>query len=201
MRSPRKDARYRLAKAAGYRARSAYKLIELDDRHRLLGRGRRVVDVGAWPGSWLQVAAERVGPEGRVVGIDLEAIDPLPNANVVVLTGDVGDRGVLSAARDALGGPADVLLSDAAPKLTGIRATDDARFEALAGDVLGATSILLAPKGALLMKLFVGPAGDAARAEIRRRFERVRAMRPESTRRGSSELYVVAEGLRPDFCG
>src|SRR5690349_3881144 len=123
----RKDAYYRRARAAGYRARSAYKLAELDARFRLLHRGDAVVDLGAWPGGWLQVALERVGPEGRLVGVDVVPIDPLGAPNVQLLTADVREATSGAAILSALGRPADVVLSDLAPKLTGIRDADDAR--------------------------------------------------------------------------
>src|SRR3990172_900761 len=116
----RKDAHYRRARAEGYRARSAYKLAELDRRYRLLAPGHFVVDLGAWPGGWLQVARGRVGERGRVVGLDLAAIEPLGAPNVTVVTGDVRDPAVVAAVRARLGRPADVVLSDLAPKLTGV---------------------------------------------------------------------------------
>jgi 23S rRNA (uridine2552-2'-O)-methyltransferase len=197
----RKDAYHRRAQAAGYRARSAYKLADLDRRYRLLGRGHRVVDLGAWPGGWLQVAAERVGPEGRLVGVDLAPIDPLPVANVVLLVGDALDPAIHAAIRTALGGPADVVLSDLAPKLTGVRVTDEARVEALAEGVVAALPSLLAPGGKLLLKTFMGPGFAALRTSLRARFARVDTTRPAATRPGSSELYVVAAGHRGDAVG
>jgi 23S rRNA (uridine2552-2'-O)-methyltransferase len=187
----RKDVFHRRAQAAGYRARSAYKLADLDRRYRLLAPGSRVVDLGAWPGGWLQVAAERIGPEGRLVGVDLTSIEPLPGISAVLLTGDALDPAVHSAILAALGGPADVVLSDLAPKLTGIRATDEARIEALA-----ALPTLLAPGGNLLLKTFMGPGHAALLASLRPRFARIDTTRPPATRQGSSELYVVATGHR-----
>jgi len=192
----RKDAFHRRAQAEGYRARSAYKLADLDRRYRLLARGSRVADLGAWPGGWLQVAAERVGPEGRIVGVDLTPIAPLPAANVTLLTGDALDPIVHAAIRAALGGPADVLLSDLAPKLTGVRATDDARSEALAEGVVAALPALLAPGGKLLLKTFMGPAHAALLASLRTRFARIDSTRPPATRPGSSELYLIGTGYR-----
>jgi 23S rRNA (uridine2552-2'-O)-methyltransferase len=201
MRSERKDARYRRAKADGYRARSAYKLIELDDRHRILARGRRVIDVGAWPGGWLQVAAERTPVDARIVGIDLEPIDPLADPRVTCLVGDVADPATHTALRDAIGGRADVLLSDAAPKLTGVASTDGARLELLGIAIVEAATALLLPGGTLVMKIFTGPAGVSVRRAIEREFKAVKATRPDATRRGSSEIYVIARGLRQQPCG
>jgi 23S rRNA (uridine2552-2'-O)-methyltransferase len=198
----RKDAHYRRAKAAGYRARSAYKLAELDDRFGLLKPAARVADLGAWPGGWLQVAAERVGTDGRVVGVDLEAIEPLAIANVVCLRGDLRDLATIEHVVQALGGPASTVLSDAAPKLTGVRTTDDARCEALLAGILDALPHLLAPGGSLLAKVFMGPGHQASMTRLRAAFGSVKTTRPESSRRGSSELYVVGRDFRPDSaCG
>ena len=133
-----KDSYHRRARAAGYRARSAYKLIELADRFRLLRRGDHVVDLGAWPGGWLQVAVERIGADGRAVGVDVVPIDPLPAANVDSMSGDVRDPAVVRAVRERLGRAADLVLSDLAPKLTGVAATDAARQSELGTAVLAA---------------------------------------------------------------
>jgi 23S rRNA (uridine2552-2'-O)-methyltransferase len=187
----RKDAYYRRARAEGFRARSAYKLAELDRRYRLLRRGDRVVDLGAWPGGWLQVALEQIGREGRLVGVDLAAIEPLPAPNVFLMTGDVRDPGTLRAVRDRLGSPANVVLSDLAPKLTGIRATDEARAVELVAATLDALPALLGRGGRLLMKVFAGPAQQEAAPRVRASFAEMRTTRPEASRRGSAELYVI----------
>ena len=150
-----------------------------------------MVDLGAWPGGWLQVAAERVGPRGRVVGVDLVAIDALPQAHVTTLVGDVSDPLVIEAVRTRLGRPADVVLSDAAPKLSGVRARDEAECEALAGVVMDAVPQLLAAGGSFVMKTFMGPWVDAVRSRLRSSFRRVQLVRPDSSRQGSSECYVI----------
>jgi 23S rRNA (uridine2552-2'-O)-methyltransferase len=187
----RKDAYYRRARAEGFRARSAYKLAELNRRYRLLRRGDRVVDLGAWPGGWLQVALEQIGSEGRLVGVDLAAIEPLPAPNLVLVTGDVRDPETLRSVRDRLGAPADVVLSDLAPKLTGIRATDEARGVELVAATLDALPMLLGRGGRLLMKVFAGAAQQEAGPRVRASFAEMRTTRPEASRRGSAELYVV----------
>ena len=192
----RKDAYYRRARAAGYRARSAYKLAELDARFRLLHRGDAVVDLGAWPGGWLQVALERVGSEGRIVGVDAVPIDPLPAPNVHLITADVRDPRTGAAILAALGRPADVVLSDLAPKLTGIRDTDDARFAELIDATLDLLAAVLRPGGLLLAKLFMSGAYRDAVARMRRLFADVRTTRPEATRQGSAELYAVGRDHR-----
>jgi len=193
----RKDIHYRRARAAGYRARSAYKLLELDARFRLLHAGDRVVDLGAWPGAWLQVARERVGPGGRVVGVDVVPVDPLPAANVEVVTGDVREPGTLREILARLGGTAaDVVLSDLAPKLTGVRATDEARAAELLDAALTASPSLLRPGGRLLMKLFMNTGYATTLARLQTMFADVRTTRPTATRQGSAELYAVGLGRR-----
>ena len=191
-----KDSYHRRARAAGYRARSAYKLIELADRFRLLRRGDHVVDLGAWPGGWLQVAVERIGADGRAVGVDVVPIDPLPAANVDSMSGDVRDPAVLRAVRERLGRAADVVLSDLAPKLTGVAATDEARQSELGTAVLAALPDLLRPHGRLVMKVFMGPDQPALLARLQTLFDEVRTTRAEATRRGSAELYAVCTGYR-----
>ena len=195
----RKDHFHQRAKREGYRSRAAYKLLELDRSQRLLRKGQRVVDLGCWPGGWLQVASEAVGPRGRVVGLDLAAIDPpLENENVIALVGSLAEPTDIQAVLDALGGPADVLLSDAAPKLSGVKASDRAREEALLEAVEAAVPRLLAPRGALLLKILEGPEAQAIDRRLRRSFARARTVRPEASRRGSSERYLVARGYAGD---
>jgi 23S rRNA (uridine2552-2'-O)-methyltransferase len=192
----RKDSFYRRARAAGYRARSAYKLAELDRRFSLLHRGDAVVDLGAWPGGWLQVTAERIGAGGRVVGLDLVEVEPLAAPNVVVVTGDLRDDAVVDRVCAALARPADVVLSDIAPKLTGVRGTDEARAAELAARTLAVLPRLLRPGGRLLMKTFMNEAYTGLLRRAREVFREVRTTRPEATRRGSSELYVLGTGYR-----
>lgn len=191
----RKDAHYRKAKATGLRARSAFKLEELDARYHLLRAGDHVVDLGAWPGGWLQVAAGRVGTRGRVVGVDLQAIAPL-GPNVVTLSGDIADPATVARVRERLGTAADVVLSDLAPKLSGIRDADEARATALVTAVLDALPALLRPEGRLLVKLFTNPSQRELVARMGTSFREVRTTRPDASRRGSSELYAVGLGYR-----
>lgn len=188
----RKDAFYQRAKKEGFRSRAAYKLQEIQRRMRVIRAGHAVVDLGAWPGGWLQVAAEIVGARGIVVGIDVVAIDPLPSP-VTTLVGDVGAPDVAARLMAALGRPADVVLSDLAPKLSGIAPRDEARGAELAEQALGIAQAILRPGGALVMKTFdVG-----TRDPLRPHFAQVRTIGLEATRKGSSERYLVATGFRP----
>ncbi len=158
-----------------------------------------MVDLGCWPGGWLQVAAEAVGPAGRVVGVDRAPIEPpLGLANVIAIVGDLTDPRVVEAILQELGGPADVLLSDAAPKLTGIRATDRAREEALLGAICALVPALLRPGGDLLAKVLDGPEAEGFVRTLRPAFSRLSSLRPEASRKGTSERYVIARGRRPE---
>ncbi len=197
----RRDTYYRRAKASGYRARSAYKLAELDERFGILRRGDVVVDLGAWPGGWAQVAAERVGPAGRVLAVDVVPLEPLRLGHVDELEGDVRDPAVIAAARARLGRAADVVLSDLAPKLTGVRATDEARHAELVGAVLAALPVLLRRGGRLLVKVFMGAGYQETLTRLRALFAEVRTTRPEATRRGSGELYAFGRGFHGRVAG
>jgi 23S rRNA (uridine2552-2'-O)-methyltransferase len=192
----RKDPLYRKAKAEGFRARSAYKLAELDARYGLLRAGDRVVDLGAWPGGWLQIAVQKVGPTGRLVGIDVVAIEPLAYPNLSTIVGDVRNPDDLRSIRDRLDGAADVVLSDIAPKLTGIRDVDEARCGELDDAVLKACELLLRPGGRLLAKIFMTSRYEATIRRLREGFRTVRTTRADSSRRHSSELYVVGDDYR-----
>lgn len=138
-----------------------------------------------------------MGPGGRVAGVDLAAIDPpLDLANAVAWVGDLADPAVRASLVAELGGPADVVLSDAAPKLTGVRATDRAREEGLLEAIEAALPELLRPGGSLLLKLMEGPEAQAIERRLRARFERVRSLRPEASRKGTTERYWLGTGFR-----
>lgn len=192
----RKDAFYKKAKREGYRARSAYKLIELNREFHFLRPGARVIDLGAWPGGWVQVAAELVGQSGKIVGIDLVALESIPLPQVTLLQGDATDPGQQERLLLTLGGAADVLLSDMSPKLSGIKEVDEARSMELCRVALTCTSTLLRVGGALLMKVFMGSEHKHLLAEIRQGFATVKTTKPESSRKGSAETYIFASGRK-----
>jgi 23S rRNA (uridine2552-2'-O)-methyltransferase len=185
-----KDSGYRRARSAGYRSRAALKLLALDERFRLFRSGSTVVDLGCWPGGWLQVASAVVGAKGRVVGIDLREVDPLGLANVSTIVGDVGKSDVVDELKTRLGGRADVLLSDLAPKLSGVKDVDAARQKELYAAALSCCDAILARGGVVVVKLFSDTEADAI-ASFGRKFGTCTAYRPESTRKGSSEIYGV----------
>ena len=155
-----------------------------------------MLDLGCWPGSWLQLAAREVGASGRVVGVDLAAVAPLEIANVVALQGDFTEAPVRARLIDLLGGrPCDVLLSDMAPKLSGVRARDRALEEALLEAVECALPEVLRPGGHLLVKLLESPEAQQIAVRLRGRFERAQSTRPRATRKGSSERYLLGTGF------
>lgn len=192
----RKDAVYRRAKREGFRSRAAIKLEEIDRVFSLLRVGQRVVDLGCWPGGWLQVCADRVGPRGRVVGVDVAETQAVERPNVVVLQADVYDEALAARVREALGGPADLLLSDLAPKLSGIAASDSARHAALVQRALELARAWLAPDGIFLAKLFMDAEYQELIRDVRATFTTVKSRKLDTTRKGSSELYVCGRGLK-----
>ena len=187
------DPYVRAAREAGFRSRAAYKLIGLAETADILKPGQRVVDLGAAPGGWSQVAAARVGRHGRVVAVDTTAMEPIDG--VTVLTIDACGTDALDAIRAALGGPADLVMSDMAARTTGHAATDRLRVSALCETALDLAEPLLAPGGCFLAKLRQG--GDSAlQVRLRQSFARVRNAKPPASRADSAETYVIATGYR-----
>jgi len=185
-----KDSAYRAARQAGYRSRAALKLAEINRKFRLLRPGMRVVDLGCWPGGWLQIASAAVGARGVVVGVDLEPVADLGLANVHTITGDVRTQATVEKVQTLLGGPADAVLSDLAPKLSGVRDVDRARQLSLCETAVGFCAEVLSAKGACLIKLFSDSEREAT-SLLRGRFRSVTAYRPDTTRKGSSEIYCI----------
>jgi 23S rRNA (uridine2552-2'-O)-methyltransferase len=186
------------AKRRGYRSRAAFKLIEIDDRYRFLKPGVSVVDLGAAPGGWSQIAAERVGSaerRGQVLAVDFEPIEPLPGVAVLAL--DVSAEGAAAAISAQLkGARADVVLSDMASPATGHRATDHLRVIALVEAALDLAEDVLKPGGTFLAKVFQGGAGGELVARLKRSFAKVQHVKPKASRPESPEVYVLATGFR-----
>ena len=193
MRRHLRDPYVKQAVSRGYRSRAAFKLQELDRRERLLRAGLRVLDLGAAPGGWSQVAAEKVRPGGRVVAVDLQAMAPLPGA--AILRGDARDPEMQPSIEEALGGRADLVLSDMAPNLTGIRPVDEARSQELVEAALASAQRLLKPGGAMLVKAFHGSGLDAVIRQMKEAFAAVGIRKPPASRSDSREVYVVCRGL------
>ena len=179
------------AKAQGWRSRAAFKLLELDERFHLLHRGQRVIDLGAAPGGWSQVAV-RAGTE--VFGIDLLPVDPMPGATF--LLGDFADPEMEKTLQALIGGKADLVLSDMAPNTTGHNATDHLRIAGLAELALAFANGVLSPGGGFIAKMFQGGSERQLLTTLKKSFSSVRHAKPPSSRKESSELYVVATGFR-----
>jgi 23S rRNA (uridine2552-2'-O)-methyltransferase len=192
----RQDRYYKKAKQEGYRSRAAYKLLELQQRFRLLRPGDLVVDLGAAPGGWLQVAAKSVAPNGRVIGVDLQPMDTFREPNIELLRGDITADETLEKIKALLAGPAHCVLSDLAPKLSGIRDADVARCLVLNQTALHVAVRILRPGGSLLIKSFISNDLHAFTAELKGFFRVVERTRPEATRQGSSEFYFCAKDFR-----
>ena len=189
-----KDEYYNRAKQEGYRTRSAYKLKQLDDAAGLFGHGNTVVDLGAAPGGWLQVAAEEVGETGTVVGVDFQRIDDLEADTVETIRGDMTDEETKERLRDRIGAEgADVVISDMAPDMTGEYSVDHARSVHLARQALEVALELLPAGGDFAAKVFDGRDVDDLRADIDAEFEYVRTIHPDASRDASSELYLVGK--------
>lgn len=182
------------AKRLGYRGRAAFKLAEIDDKHRLLKPGARIVDLGCAPGGWTQVALERCGEGGRVVGIDLLECEPIPGA--VLLVGDFMEDDAPARLKAEMNGPADIVLSDMAANTTGHPQTDHLRIVALVETAYEFARETLAPGGAFVAKVFSGGTEAGLLAILKKEFERVFHMKPPSSRKESPEMYVVALGFR-----
>jgi len=182
------------AKREGFRSRAAYKLAEIDDKFHLLKPGARVVDLGAAPGGWSEIAARRAGPSGRVVALDI--LDMKPVAGVEFLHLDFLDATAPDRLKEMLGGRADVVLSDMAANATGHRQTDHLRIVALAEAAAFFAREVLAPGGSFLCKVLQGGTEAALLAELKRDFATVKHVKPPASRTDSAELYLLAKGFR-----
>jgi 23S rRNA (uridine2552-2'-O)-methyltransferase len=182
------------ARREGFRSRAAFKLIEIDDKYHLLKRGARVVDLGAAPGGWSEIAARRVGPNGRVIALDILELKPI--AGVQFLQLDFLDATAPDRLKVMLGGKADIVLSDMAANTTGHRQTDHLRIMALAEAAAQFAGEVLNKGGAFLCKVLQGGTEVALLSELKRDFETVRHVKPPASRADSAELYLLARGFR-----
>jgi 23S rRNA (uridine2552-2'-O)-methyltransferase len=189
-----KDYFFRKAKESGLRARSAFKIEEIANRFNIFKKGQAVLDMGAAPGGFLQIILAAVGPSGTVIGVDLAAIKPLGKPNVKTAVLDVLADDFDQQLLELYAGQYDVVVSDLAPKTSGIKSTDEARSLRLAGKALEVSRTRGRPHGHFIAKLFMGGDFEAFRDEVRALFEDVKVVRPEATRGASMEIYLV--GLR-----
>ncbi len=188
---------YNKSKQEGYRSRAAYKLKQLDDLENVISGGDAVVDLGAAPGGWLQVAAEKVGPNGRVIGVDLQRIRSFDESyadRIETIRGDMTQERTRERVIEAAGGEVDCVISDMAPNMSGEYSLDQARSLHLARQAFETALELLGTGGNFVVKVFEGPDVDALRADLEDEFQYVRATSPKASRKESSELYLIGKG-------
>jgi 23S rRNA (uridine2552-2'-O)-methyltransferase len=190
----RRDHYRKLAKDQGYRSRAAYKLKQLDDSYHLLKRNYRVVDIGCAPGGWVQVAAKQVGAAGRVVGIDLKAVEQV--AGATILEGSIDDPAAVAKIIEELGERADVVLSDLAPNVSGMWEVDHARQIDLTRSALALARQVLREGGSAVFKVFEGEFMKELKGEMAASFGKVLVSKPTASRQESSELYLVCLNFR-----
>jgi len=191
----RRDYYYKKAKDMDYRSRASFKLKQIDERFHILRRGAKVVDLGAAPGGWLQVARESVGPAGKVVGLDLQPIEPIEGVSTI--RGDIREEQTVQELLSLIGGKADVVLSDMSPNISGNYSTDHARSVELCSHGLVFATKVLKKGGSMVMKIFQGDLMNEFVSEVRRYFGEVRLHGPKASRSSSSEIYIIAR----DFSG
>ncbi len=189
-----KDHYFHKAKKEGYAARSFYKIEEIDKKNRILGLGNKVLDLGCSPGSWLQYASRKVGSSGHVLGVDLQPVKISLPSHVIVIKGDIFD--LTYEDLKIKGGQADVILSDMAPKTSGIRTTDAHRSYELNKKVLNLANDALCPEGLLLLKAFQGVLLDELYSEFRKMFANVKFCKPKSSRTESVEIFILGTGKK-----
>ena len=189
----RNEHYYKLAKKLNYRSRASFKLIQIDNRFGIFREGDAVVDLGACPGGWLQVAQERTWPGGKVIGVDLRYIRPIEGVETVI--GDITEDSTMIELMDRFGGKADVVLSDMAPNITGQYSMDHARSVNLCMYAVDVCDRILKKEGKLVMKVSMGDMFDSLMDEVGRRFQSVKVHSPDAFRDTSSEVYVICQGF------
>ena len=191
------DSFVKRAREEGYRSRAVYKLLEIQERDRLLRPGMTVVDLGAAPGGWSQVAARLVGPAGRVFALDILPMAPLPG--VEVIQGDFREQDVYDTLLTKLAGrPVDLVISDMAPNISGMRAVDQPRAMYLVELAVDFAKAVVRPGGALVAKVFQGAGFQELVRDLHRSHEKVVTRKPQASRARSRETYIVARGFRPN---
>lgn len=184
---------YKMAKKESYHSRASYKLLQLNNKYNIIRNGDYVVDLGAAPGGWSQVALEKVGEEGLVVGVDLQRIKHIKNDSFIGMMGDFTNEETINKIIKITGGKVDVVLSDASPQLSGIKDIDQIRSLELALGVLKVARAILKPKGNLIIKAFQGEEFENLLNKIKKEYRRVKTTKPPSSRKKSVEMYVIAK--------
>lgn len=198
LREHARDAFVKRARKESYRSRAVYKLREINERYRVFRPGMTVVDLGAAPGGWSQYARQRVGPHGRILAVDLAAIDPL--VGVEIIRGDLTDRAVLDLVmRRLAGNPVDLVISDMAPNISGERVSDQAKIIDLGERAVDFAVSTLTPGGQLLLKTFQGEGFTNLRESVRKRFEELVTCKPRASKARSREIYLLGRGFRPNL--
>lgn len=189
---------YQKAKQEGYRSRASYKLKQLNDEYHFFKNSKKVLDLGAAPGGWLQVASEELNNEGLVLGVDLKEIEPLEMDNVETIQGDATSPEVQNEILERFDGKVDLILSDMAPNVTGIWEVDDLRQIFLARIALVIADRLLKKDGWMVVKVFMGPEHESFIQDMHNVFEKVFIVKPKASRKSSAEIYLVAKNLKPN---
>ncbi|MEM3387683.1 MAG: RlmE family RNA methyltransferase [Nitrososphaerales archaeon] len=197
LREAKRDLYRRLAAAQGYRSRAAFKLIQIDERYNIFKKGDKVLDLGAAPGGWLQVASKRVGSEGLVVGVDIKEIQYVAK-NVSTIRMDVFSSDLVEAVASSTNGKVDVILSDLSPNVSGVWELDHSRQIDLTRRVLSVMPHLLKPSGSAVLKVFDGEDLPVIKSQLRKMFEKVDITKPLASRGQSSELYFVCKNYKPE---
>ncbi len=192
----KKEHYYKSAKKENYRSRASYKLQQLNKKYRIIKKGDLVVDLGAAPGGWSQVALERVEEEGKVLGVDLQRIKPFSEDNFHFIQGDFTQDEIQQSITEKIGGKADVVISDASPSLSGIKDIDQLRIMDLGETVLKISVNILKDQGHLLMKSFQGPGYEELIKKLKSEFNVVKTTKPASSRKKSAEMYLMGMGFK-----
>ncbi len=194
----KRDYYRRTARKEGFRSRAAYKLLEINNSYHIIQRGMYIADLGCAPGGWLQVASKVVGSSGRVLGIDMRPVNPL--SNVQFLQGDLNDNFLAEKILDILGRKVNVLLSDVAPNVSGVWQLDHARQISLTQNALSMAEKILVKNGSAVLKAFEGEMLNELRDELKKKFSRVQLYKPRSSKKTSSEMYLVCLGYKSSEC-
>jgi 23S rRNA (uridine2552-2'-O)-methyltransferase len=195
-RKRKREEYYKMAKNQDYRSRASFKLLQLNRKFKIIRKGDSVVDLGAAPGGWSQVALEAVGEEGLVVGVDLHKIRPFPEENFWEVSGDFTQENTIQEIKRTIQGNAQVILSDASPQLTGIKNLDQLRSIDLAQNVMKICHVTLKNNGKLIMKVLQGEGFPELLKDVKKCFRTVKTTKPPSSRKGSGEMYIVARGFK-----